>query len=374
MVQFSMRWLARWLALAALLAPATAWAQGESTRLRFVIVVDTEDQMGKTWGQDGDNVRAVVAAAAQRQNLGPRVAIDVLSGKQVTPENIINHLRTMPVGAEETLAFYYSGHGGFSLSKGHYLALRWGKLYRSAIMDALQAHKPRLVVMLTDCCSNIAGGARQTEPPFESFSINAANARSFPRAQRAEPPSQQFAQVETASLRTTAPPRANSIGLARGVKAKLEEPPDVAEFRLAVAKPLNLVKARLEEPTNYVRAGKGVTLVTGAGSIAVADIAAATDGVIVRDLFFRSRGVVDINGCKKGALSHGTLDWGGSLFTNALLALQKHPVASLDANHNQVVEWAEFFPALQKGTEDAAQRAGRGKIRQTPEAWRLDAR
>jgi hypothetical protein len=108
-------------------------------------------------------------------------------------------------------------------------------------------------------------------------------------------------------------------------------------------------------------------LLTGRGAVPLDDIAHQTDGSILRDLFFRHQGVVDINGCKTGALSHGTLQWGGSLFTIAFLALLKDKPEFFDANGDRIVAWSEFFPALQTGTDAAGQRATRGQVRQVPE-------
>ena len=74
---------------------------------------------------------------------------------------------------------------------------------------------------------------------------------------------------------------------------------------------------------------------------------------------------------KQGKLSHGMLEWGGSIFTNALLGLQRSKVADFDKNCNQLVEWHEFFPSWQEGTSAAGQRVSRGKLNQVPEANRL---
>jgi hypothetical protein len=103
------------------------------------------------------------------------------------------------------------------------------------------------------------------------------------------------------------------------------------------------------------------------------DILDASDGEVSRDLFFRNAGLVDINGCTKGESSFGQIGWGGSLFTNSLIALQKSKAGDLDDNGNRVVEWKEFFPHLRRSTNDAATRLPRDRIRQIPEATKLGA-
>lgn len=358
-----------------LAVPACADAQdSEATRVRVLIAVDTDDQMGATWGLDGDNMRVIFAAAAQKQGVDSRVVIDTFTGKQMTAENILAYYENLPTGPTETLVFYYSGHGGFHLSKGHFFAMRWGTLYRSALLAAMKKRQPRLIVVLTDCCANLAGGARPSEPPDSQIAaLRLQKPLNLVKAKKQEPPTAEQSKVSPESQRPDAPPpRPNDIGLLKGNKAKQEEPP-FQTIVLRLKMPLNTVKAKLQEPpsTSSASGGRRVTLITGEGPMALSDLAANTDGEVMRHLLFRHQGVVDINGCKKGALSHGTLQWGGSLFTIGFMALQKDKVGRFDANNNRLVEWSEFFPALQKATEDAGQRAARGKVRQTPEATQL---
>ncbi len=370
----SLRRLLALILLLALLGPQSAWGQApEASRVRLLIAVDTDDQMGATWGLDGENMKTVLAAIVQKQGLQGRMSIEMFSGQQVTPENILAYYANLQVEPTEALVFYYSGHGGYHLTKGHYLALTRGKLYRAALLAAMKKQNPRLVVILTDCCANLAGGARSEEPPDgQVIGLRIANSEAFPKAKKEEPPVAGLVKLEAKANRPITPPRPNTIALLKGTKAKQEEPAFVI-VGLRLRTPLNFAKAKLEEPpaTSTNGLDKGVSLITGQGIVPLSDIAANTDGEVLRHLLFRHQGVVDINGCKKGALSHGTMQWGGSLFTIGFMALQKENVARFDANHNRLVEWSEFFPALQKATEEAGQRASQGKVRQSPEASSL---
>ncbi|GEM_PF-5566113 len=367
--------LRRRLALAlclVVLTPHFVGAQtSEASRVRVLIAVDTDDQMGATWGLDGENLRVLLTAAVQKQGLTGRVTIDMFSGKQMTAANILAYYENLKTDGTEALVFYYSGHGGYHLTKGHYLALHWGSLYRSALLAAMKKQQPRLVVVLTDCCANISGGARQEEPPgAKIIGLIGTTNQSKPKAKKQEPPTPKQTKLAQKSIRIAPPPRPNTIGLVQGNKVKQEEPPfEIVALRSK--KPLNLAKAKQEEPPASSTASnkRNVTLATGAGPLRLDDLAAHTDGAVLRHLLFRHQGVVDINGCKKGALSHGTLPWGGSLFTIGFMALQKENVSRFDTNGNRLVEWTEFFPALQKATEAAGQRGG--KVRQTPEATQL---
>ncbi len=91
----------------------------------------------------------------------------------------------------------------------------------------------------------------------------------------------------------------------------------------------------------------------------------------MRHLFYRHRGVVDINGCQKGQGAYAAVAWGGGLFTSSFLALQREKVARFDGNRNGTAEWGEFFPQLQARCERSASALTKGKIRQVPEATRL---
>src|SRR5947207_7400306 len=70
----------------------------EASRVRILIAVDTDDQMGATWGLDGANLKVILEAAAKKQSLGDRVTIDTFTGKQVTADNILAYYANLPTG------------------------------------------------------------------------------------------------------------------------------------------------------------------------------------------------------------------------------------------------------------------------------------
>src|SRR5262249_12624788 len=79
----------------------------------------------------------------------------VLSGASVRPETISNALRGLPVGPNDTLLFYYSGHGATIEGRGHALTTSHGVLMRDRLRNHTGARRPRLSVILTDCCSSL---------------------------------------------------------------------------------------------------------------------------------------------------------------------------------------------------------------------------
>jgi hypothetical protein len=355
-------------ALALWVAPLSAQPGAEASRVRVVLVLDTDDEAGATWRRDGENVRTVLEAGLHKQGLDGRYTLDIFTGQDVTPDRLLGHCRGLRVGSEEAVLFYYSGHGGYHRNKGHFLALTHGPLYRRDVLSALQEQRPRLIVLLTDCCSDYAGGAFQEEPAGAVKPIAGTGQRQK-RALLQEP----AAQVRIGRAdprRAIKAERPNTAVLLHAAKASQQEPPaSVARALQGTSRPTS-PKARVEEPPVH-RVGDARALLTSAGRVRLSDIEERSDGEVLRHLLFRPRGVVDINGCTKGHLSHGALEWGGSLFTNAFLGLQRERTGHFDKNSNQVVEWDEFFPPWQQGTTDAGQRVSRGRIQQVPEANRL---
>ena len=63
----------------------------------------------------------------------------------------------LSVTANDTIFFYYSGHGGND-DRGHYLGLPQGRLYRSELRQLLENKGARLVVLITDCCNQRSDG------------------------------------------------------------------------------------------------------------------------------------------------------------------------------------------------------------------------
>ena len=351
--------------------PKVGAQPAEAAKVRVLLVLDTLDRMGETWGLDGKNMKALIETAMAQQKLEGRFTIDMLTGGSVNPDNILNYYRNLQTGPNETLMFFYSGHGGYHVNRGHYVALTLGKLYRNDLMAAMDLKKPKLRVVLTDCCANYSGGAWQKEPPNPELATHAGTGQAGKRpAARIEPPSQtQIRQVKKVQYRE--PPRPDAGVLKKVHKpAKFEEPPDNSAGMNSVKSPPTTKKAKNEEPPATVRVG--VQLRTPTGSVGFSELLEKIDGQVLRHLLFRHEGVVDINGCKKGLLSHGTKEWGGSLFTIGFMLLQEKKPAELDGNRNAIVEWSEFFPLLQRTTEEVAQRTMVGnKMGQSPEAFQL---
>jgi hypothetical protein len=347
------------LTVALLLAPQAILAQAaEAAKVRVLLALDTDDSQGQTWGLDGENMRSLIEHMVKKQNLEGRVHIDHFTGAKVSPKYVLDFFSKLDVGPDDAVMFYFSGHGGYDKTKGHFMAFKRGALWRNDLLAAMDKKKPRLRVVLTDSCANytdrgalpalsgdlyaampfgphaFAGAQDQDRrPPASVNGTDAGRAPPKVNAKNNEPPSKEY----------PLPPDSFSSGSTK--KVKMEEPP----FSLA----------------------RGVIIRTVKGGLALDKILDRTDGKTLRDLLFRTVGLVDINGCKIGKLSMGTSEWGGSVFTNAFLLLQDEPPTKFTGKNGAAVSWEGFFPRWQQLTDDLA-RAYTGKqASQQPYAWQL---
>jgi len=369
------------LALACSFGPAfiqIAYCQAEASRVRILLVLDTLDRMGATWGLDGDNMLGLFEHAFKKQGLvkGKQFTIDVLTGKQVTPKQVLDYYTKLDVGDNEALVFYYSGHGGFHGKKGHFMALTLGhqQLYRSDILKAMEAKKPRLKVLLTDCCANLSGGAWQDVEPAGAVvqPRQEGGEAATPRAAVREPPAKIVSRGDFKPIVFQEPPRPE-IPIRKLPKAKVQEPPGEVQDNKG-SQPSKTKKATQAEPDAILT--KYVMIRTPTGAVPYHEVLAKVDGKIMRQLFFQHKGVVDINGCPKGVVSQGALPWGGSLFTLAFVHLQAEDFAKLDADGNGFIDWREIFTSwvsLTQRLNRGLDPRNKGRYIQTPEAWQIKA-
>ncbi|WP_437231081.1 PDZ domain-containing protein [Planctomicrobium sp. SH661] len=82
----------------------------------------------------------------------------VVIPKGITPHSLLATIRKVPVGSDDAIFFYFSGHGAFDAAKGHYIVLtnpttkQAMSLIRSEIIDELRNKNARLMVAMTDAC------------------------------------------------------------------------------------------------------------------------------------------------------------------------------------------------------------------------------
>ncbi len=132
---------------------ASAAPPPELRKVYALLVVDTLGGLSDSVKLDGERVDRLLSS-----NLpADRIDIKVLTGKDVNADAILRYYRALKVGRDDTLFFYYAGHGATDPQKGQFLALQelnTEPLLRADLRRAMQQRQPGLVVLITDCCSN----------------------------------------------------------------------------------------------------------------------------------------------------------------------------------------------------------------------------
>ncbi len=136
----------------ALLAPRAAAA--DLSRLHIVLVLDTEDpQVGKSAERD----EASLASLFRRGLPTTQQTLKSFKGRDTRADAVLRHVRGLQLQPNEGLLLYFSGHGVTLRDRGHCLAFQQGEslLERTVLRQALMKTGAGLVLLLTDCCSDV---------------------------------------------------------------------------------------------------------------------------------------------------------------------------------------------------------------------------
>jgi hypothetical protein len=124
-------------------------AAGESRRIRAVLVVDTETKF-----QAIKNNLELMLAILEPFRAERRCDITVLTEDRATAAGMRAAIRACGDVSSDTLLVYYTGHGLTDLGRGHALNFTRGPaLLRADVREEMAALRPRLGVLLTECCS-----------------------------------------------------------------------------------------------------------------------------------------------------------------------------------------------------------------------------
>jgi hypothetical protein len=136
-------------------APAAA-PQQQAEHLVILLAMDTDgENIGAGVERDYINVAKVIAEI--RSGREGKIELFGISGKDCTPQNVLDFYRARQFERPTSLLFYYSGHGGLDTRRGHFLAMARGNLFREDLRQAMEGTGAILQVILSDACSNIAG-------------------------------------------------------------------------------------------------------------------------------------------------------------------------------------------------------------------------
>jgi hypothetical protein len=128
----------------------------EASRVEALLVIDTLDKnIGAAVKKDRDLMKRMLEEGFPKEHRD-RLRLKVIDGADLTPTAVLRYYEELPADPNATLFFYYSGHGAADRQKGHYMNLREGAgkgLLRSQLLARMQEKRPRLIVLITDCCS-----------------------------------------------------------------------------------------------------------------------------------------------------------------------------------------------------------------------------
>ena len=152
------RWAATLFAALLLVALPAAVAPALAQTLHAIIIADTDDpSIGVSVQKDYDKNVALMRAAAA--GAGMTLDLKAISGSQLTMSNVKSVLSAMTAGPNDTIVFYYSGHGyrlWAKQDKYPYLYISQDGLDFNQVVNQLRNKKPRLLLAVTDSCNEYA--------------------------------------------------------------------------------------------------------------------------------------------------------------------------------------------------------------------------
>src|SRR5206468_12159717 len=89
---------------------------------------------------------------------------DVLSGDDVTAAAVLGYYRRLKTNSNESLVFFYSGHGILNSNHEHVMTMNGRALRRTELLTAMARHDPRLMVILSSSCANVTGEDAKNDP------------------------------------------------------------------------------------------------------------------------------------------------------------------------------------------------------------------
>jgi len=140
-----------WIATMEAIVPRPALADG---RLYVVIATDDRDGSIGPWVKmDGISISSLLLGNVDERRL-PGKGIERISEDRIGADAILAAIRSIPSDSGDTILFFYSGHGAYDDRDGHYFSFSGpdGHLPRSRVLQAIQRKRPRLGILISDCC------------------------------------------------------------------------------------------------------------------------------------------------------------------------------------------------------------------------------
>ena len=134
-------------------ARAETRAVPEANRVFVLLAMDTHANNIGNWIKNDSALLTEMFEGVAREG---RLEVKTLKDDQLTRDNVVSHLKSLPATANDTIVFIYSGHGGVKKGR-HFLAFKHQGMYRSEVHKLMSEKEVRLSVMFTASCAGSEG-------------------------------------------------------------------------------------------------------------------------------------------------------------------------------------------------------------------------
>jgi hypothetical protein len=149
--------------LAFCLAMVAVPSASAAPTLHLVAFGDSNDPgLGPKLADDAHNIVSAFTRSFERAGRANQLRTHTLVGNDVSPARILATVERLAVQPQDTVVILGSCHGDTDIHGQHRITLNAGILHRRALLAAMNAKKPRLAVLLTDCCSSHENGTAGT--------------------------------------------------------------------------------------------------------------------------------------------------------------------------------------------------------------------
>jgi hypothetical protein len=152
-------------------APAPLLAPATDRRTAWVVLAGLTDD--EQIGRDVETSLLHLERLLQSQVAPDRLRIQALKGPACNAGQILETIRLLPVGGDDTLLVYYLGHGAFDVNapddhptRGQFFTIPSGDLLRTDLQREMEARPARLRILLSDTC-NMPGKIDRAIPAFD---------------------------------------------------------------------------------------------------------------------------------------------------------------------------------------------------------------
>jgi uncharacterized caspase-like protein len=135
------------------LLTSEALGQG-STKVYVIMAVDAKNFGGNASDAielDRKSITSLFVSSVPKSDLE---IINIAEGVEISGKAILDTVDSVNVDSNDTIIFYYSGHGAVDDDQGRFLQLSGSaELLRSKLIEAMKKKSARLKILLTDCCA-----------------------------------------------------------------------------------------------------------------------------------------------------------------------------------------------------------------------------